>query len=59
MRRGGSLIVTILLLFGAFYLGVLYERHDCKIDLPQTAGQVGKSVACRDYRSNINTNVPK
>ncbi|HEV8647921.1 MAG TPA: hypothetical protein VG276_00615 [Actinomycetes bacterium] len=55
MRRGGSLFVTILLLAGAFYLGVLYERNNCKIDVPQTASQVDNSVKCRDFRSNLPT----
>jgi len=55
MRRGGSLIVTILLLLGVFYLGILYERNNCKIDVPQTAEQVDNSVKCRDFRSNLPT----
>ena len=55
MRRGGSLLVTILLLLGAFYLGILYERNNCQIDVPQTAQQVDNSVKCRDFRSNLPT----
>ena len=50
MRRGGSLLITILLLVVAFYAGIQYERNNCKIDLPQTAGQVDQSVKCRDYK---------
>jgi hypothetical protein len=53
MRRGGSLLVTILLLLGSFYLGVLYERNNCRIDVPQTAGQVDNSVKCRNFQSNL------
>jgi hypothetical protein len=47
MRRGGSLLITILALVGAFYLGVMYERNDCRIDLPDTVAAVDDSVACR------------
>ena len=53
MRRGGSLLITILLLLAAFWGGVQYERNNCKIDLPQTAGQVDQSVRCRDFRSDV------
>jgi len=55
MRRGGSLFFTILLLAGAFYLGMLYERNNCRIDVPQTASQVDNSVKCRDFRSDLPT----
>ena len=50
MRRGGSLLITILLLLAAFWAGILYERSNCTIDLPQTANQVEKTVKCRDYK---------
>jgi hypothetical protein len=53
MRRGGALIVSILLLVGAFYLGVQYERNNCKIDLPNAPNQVENSVRCRDFRSDV------
>jgi hypothetical protein len=53
MRRGGSLLITILLLVVAFYAGVQYERNSCKIDLPNRADQVDNSVKCRDFRSNV------
>ncbi|HYY78762.1 MAG TPA: hypothetical protein VFD04_06195 [Actinomycetes bacterium] len=50
MRRGGSVLISILLLVAAFYLGVQYERNSCRIDLPNTPGQVAHSVKCREYR---------
>ena len=50
MRRGGSLLITILLLLAAFWAGIQYERNNCKIDLPNTAGQVDQSVKCRNYK---------
>ena len=50
MRRGGSLLITILLLLAAFWAGIQYERSNCKIDVPQTANQVGRTVKCRDYK---------
>jgi hypothetical protein len=53
MRRGGSLLITILLLLAAFWGGIQYERNNCKIDLPQTANQVDQSVRCRDFRSDV------
>jgi hypothetical protein len=53
MRRGGSLLITILLLLAAFWGGIQYERNNCKIDLPQTANQVDQSVRCRDFRSDL------
>jgi|GraSoiStandDraft_56_1057294.scaffolds.fasta_scaffold1785215_2 hypothetical protein len=46
MRRGGSLLVLILALFGAFYLGVLYERNNCRIELPHSFSAVDESVRC-------------
>jgi hypothetical protein len=56
MRRGGSLLITILLLLAAFYGGIQYERHNCRIDLPNSAGQVDNSVKCRDFRSDVDVN---
>ena len=53
MRRGGSLLITILLLVAAFWAGIQYERNNCRIDLPSTAGQVDQSVKCRDFRSDV------
>jgi hypothetical protein len=53
MRRGGSLLITILLLVAAFWGGIQYERNNCRIDLPQTANQVDQSVRCRDFRSDV------
>jgi hypothetical protein len=53
MRRGGSLLITILLLLAAFWGGIQYERNNCKIDLPNTATQVDQSVKCRDFRSDV------
>jgi hypothetical protein len=53
MRRGGSLLITILLLLAAFWGGIQYERSNCKIDLPQTATQVDQSVKCRNFRSDV------
>jgi hypothetical protein len=53
MRRGGSLLITILLLLAAFWGGIQYERNNCRIDLPQTANQVDQSVRCRDFRSDV------
>jgi hypothetical protein len=50
MRRGGSLIITILLLLAAFWAGIQYERSNCRIDVPGTAEQVEESVKCRDYK---------
>jgi hypothetical protein len=50
MRRGGSLLITILLLLAAFWAGIQYERNNCTIDLPDTAQQVDQSVKCRDYK---------
>ena len=50
MRRGGSLLITILLLLAAFWAGIQYERNNCKIDVPQTANQVSRTVKCRDYK---------
>ena len=50
MRRGGSLLITIPLLVAAFWAGMQYERNNCRIDLPSTAGQVDQSVKCRDYK---------
>jgi hypothetical protein len=55
MRRGGSLLLTILLLVGVFYLGVLYERNNCRIVLPNTASKVDNSVKCRNFQSNLPT----
>jgi hypothetical protein len=49
MRRGGSLLITILLLLAAFWAGIQYERSNCKIDLPDTTEQVNQTVKCRDY----------
>ena len=53
MRRGGSLLITILLLLAAFWAGIQYERNNCRIDLPNQPNQVENSVKCRDYRSDI------
>jgi hypothetical protein len=53
MRRGGSLLISILLLVAAFFAGVQYERNNCKIDLPNRADQVENSVKCRDFRSDV------
>ena len=53
MRRGGSLLITILRLLVAFWGGIQYERSNCKIDLPQTANQVDQSVKCRNFRSDV------
>jgi hypothetical protein len=53
MRRGGSLLITILLLVVAFYAGIQYERTNCKIDLPNSTGQVDNSVKCRNFKSDI------
>lgn len=50
MRRGGSLLITILLLVAAFWAGIQYERNNCRIDLPTTANQVDRTVKCRDYK---------
>jgi hypothetical protein len=50
MRRGGSLLITILLLLAAFWAGIQYERSNCRIDLPDTTEQVDESVKCRDYQ---------
>ena len=47
MRRGGSLLVLVLFLYAAFYLGILYERNDCRVDLPDTVSAVGDTVRCR------------
>ncbi|HEY2959530.1 MAG TPA: hypothetical protein VGM21_15200 [Actinomycetota bacterium] len=46
MRRGGSLLIVILALFGAFYLGVLYERNNCGFHLPHSISAVDRSVRC-------------
>jgi hypothetical protein len=46
MRRGGSLLIIILALFGAFYLGVLYERDNCRIEMPHSISAVDESVRC-------------
>jgi hypothetical protein len=46
MRRGGSFLIYVLLLVGAFYLGVMYERNDCRIDLPDTVSAVDDTVRC-------------
>jgi hypothetical protein len=46
MRRGGSLLIIILALFGAFYLGVLYERNNCRFELPHSISAVDQSVRC-------------
>jgi len=53
MRRGGSLIISIVLLLAAFWLGIQYERNNCRIDLPNQPNQVENSVKRRDYRSDI------
>lgn len=53
MRRGGSLVISILLLLAAFWVGIQYERNNCRIDLPNTPNQVESSVKCRDDRSDI------
>jgi hypothetical protein len=53
MRRGGSLVISILLLLAAFWIGIQYERNNCRIDLPNQPNQVENSVKCRDYRSDI------
>ena len=53
MRRGGSLIISIVLLLAAFWLGIQYERNNCRIDLPNQPNQVENSVKCRDYRSDL------
>jgi hypothetical protein len=50
MRRGGSLLITILLLLAAFWAGIQYERSNCRIDLPNNTKQVDQSVKCRDYK---------
>jgi hypothetical protein len=50
MRRGGSLLITIVLLLAAFWAGIQYERNNCTINLPNTTEQVDQSVKCRDYR---------
>jgi hypothetical protein len=46
MRRGGSALIVVLLLVGAFYLGVMYERNDCRVDLPDTVAAVDETVRC-------------
>ncbi|HEX6673591.1 MAG TPA: hypothetical protein VF486_00985 [Actinomycetes bacterium] len=46
MRRGGSLLIVILALFGAFYMGMLYERNNCRIEVPHTISAVDSSVRC-------------
>jgi hypothetical protein len=51
--RLGSLLVGILLLVAAFYAGIQYERNNCRIDLPNTANQVGGSVKCRNFHSSL------
>jgi hypothetical protein len=50
MRRGGSLVLTIVLLLAAFWVGIQYERNNCRIDLPDQPNQVENSVKCREYR---------
>jgi hypothetical protein len=47
VRRRGWLLVVVLLLYVAFYLGIQYERHDCRIDLPDTVSAVDDTVRCR------------
>jgi hypothetical protein len=56
MRRGGTLLISILLLVAAFYAGIQYERNNCRIDLPNSASQVENSVKCRDFRSDVDLN---
>jgi hypothetical protein len=46
MRRGGSLLIVILALFGAFYMGMLYERNSCRIEMPRSISAVDESVRC-------------
>ena len=46
MRRGGSLLIVILALYGAFYIGMMYERNNCRIDLPRSISAVDESVRC-------------
>jgi hypothetical protein len=50
MRRGGSLLITILLLVAAFYAGIQYERNNCRINPPQGGSRVSSPIKCRDYR---------
>ena len=52
MRRGGSLLITILLLLAAFWAGIQYERSNCKIDLPNTTQQVNQTVPGPDYKGD-------
>jgi len=53
MRRGGSLLITILLLVVAFYAGIQYERNNCKIVVPNTANKIDNTVKCRNFKSNV------
>jgi hypothetical protein len=46
MRRGGSLLVFIIALVGAFYVGMLYERNNCHIEMPRSVSAVDESVRC-------------
>jgi hypothetical protein len=50
MRRGGSLLITILLLVAAFYAGIQYERNNCRINAPEGGNRVESPIKCRDYR---------
>jgi hypothetical protein len=47
MRRGGWMLILVLLLYVAFYLGVTYERNDCRIDLPDTVSAVDDTLRCK------------
>jgi hypothetical protein len=46
MRRG-SLLITILALLAAFYLGMMYERNDCRVDMPDSVSAIDDTVRCR------------
>jgi hypothetical protein len=46
MRGGARLLILVLLLAVAFYLGISYERNGCRIDLPDTASAVDDTLRC-------------
>ncbi len=47
MRRGGIVLITLILLFAIFYGGRVYERRACRVDLPTSVHQIDNTVVCR------------
>jgi hypothetical protein len=46
MRGGARLLILVLVFAVAFYLGISYERNNCRIDLPDTVSAIDDTLHC-------------